>query len=231
MNTDAANYSITITAADTNPNSADTITNFILIVEPNRIPEVYLGLTAPVNPTVYFPFSYTIPVNAFRDHENDPITIIPEIIPANFGTIYDSITRVFSFTPSDNSKIGAYTLKVTAKDSWEVGSTIAAINFSVLENKAPIVVTTVNNPPCIVAHYPLNYNVPKSNFAEPEGETILYSFTSSVPTPWLSLDITDPNNLKFSGVPNNTQVGNVTITLILDDGHNDVANTTTTFKV
>lgn len=231
VNADALNYTVTVTAADNNTNSADSDTSFTLEVVPNRTPEIDQGLVPAPNITVYFPFSYTIPANAFKDFENEQFTIVHEITPADFTTTYDPATRVITGTPADNTKFGDYTLNVYVTDIWAVANVSASVPFKVYENQPPAVVTPPSDPPCIVAHYPLNYSIPKSSFSEPEGETITYSHTSAPVTPWMTLDTTDPTNIKFTGVPNNTQLGNAAITLTLDDGHNDVADSTATFVV
>lgn len=107
-----------MTAAYINTNSLTTNTSFSLSVEQNKPPQVDQGLVPAPNVTVHLPFIYTIPANAFKDHENETLTIVHKIIPSDFTTTYDSVTRVITGTPSDNTKFGAYSLEVYVTDIW-----------------------------------------------------------------------------------------------------------------
>ena len=62
-----------------------------MFITSNQIPVFDQGLPTPApNPSVYYQFSYTIPADAFKDPEGDPITITPTLIPNNFTITYDS---------------------------------------------------------------------------------------------------------------------------------------------
>ena len=234
INDDALNYTITINAQDPNQYSDHGNTSFTLEIIPNEIPEFDMGLhTVPTNVSVHHQFTYTVPSDAFKDKEGDAITITFSLIPNEFTMTYDSVTRVVSGTLSDNTKFGNYTMHFDVIDSWNVSAFVAELNFTYDENMPPVVDTQPSDPSSIIAHFPLSYSIPKSYFSEPESETITYSFTTnetSARSDWLSMT-ENTTHIIFSGTPNNTQFGIFNVTLLLDDGHNDVNDTETYFTI
>ena len=228
------NYTITVTAQDPNPNSDHGNTSFSLDIIPNEIPEFDTGLhVVPVNMTVHYQFAYTVPSDAFKDKEGDDITVVFSLIPDEFVMTYDNTTRVVSGTLDDNTKFGNYTMHFDVTDIWNVSTLVAELNFTYFENMPPVVGTQPSDPASIIAHFPLSYSIPKSYFSEPESETIIYSFSTNetnVRYDWLSMR-DNSTHLIFSGTPNNTQFGIFKVTISLDDGHDDVSNTTTEFNI
>ena len=233
VNNDALNYTVNVTAEDPNNNSAHGSTIFNLEIVPNSIPESDMGLyNVPTNVTVHQQYSYTVPSDAFKDKEGDAITITFSLIPNEFTMTYDSATRVVSGMLSDNTKFGNYTMHFDVTDIWNVSAFVAELNFTYFENMPPVVHTQPSNPSNLISHFPLSHSIPKSYFSEPEGETIIYSFTTnetSAKSTWLILS-ENSTHLLFSGTPNNTQFGNFKVILSLDDGHTDVTDTTTEFE-
>jgi len=94
------------------------------------------------------------------------------------------------------------------------------------ENKPPVIVSPATDPSCIVAHYALDYSVPKSSYSEPEGEAISYSFTynDSAKASWIVTSET-ATHLHFGGTPNNLQRGDIILTINVDDPHSGTATT------
>ena len=234
VNDDAQNFTITVYSHDNNTYSDHGGCDFYLNIVPNEIPEDDAGLhTAIINTTVYSEFTYTVNADAFKDKESDSFSIRQEIIPSSFITAYKSTTRTVTGTLDDNTLFGDYTLKFYVEDSWNVSAYTANITFAYYENLQPVVDTVPPDATCIIAHYPLNHEIAKSLFTEPEGETMLFTFASNETSDmsnWISIS-DNSTHVIFTGTPNNTQFGNQTITLTIDDGHDDVADTTTTFEI
>ena len=145
-NDDANNYTVTVYAQDNNTNSGDGNTTFYLNIVPNEIPELDKGLYTPVvNKTVYEEWSYTVPSDAFKDSENDALSITHELIPNDFNTASDSSTRTVTGTLQDNTKFGNYTMKFYVIDSWGVSALSDNITFEYFENMPPVVNTQPSN--------------------------------------------------------------------------------------
>jgi hypothetical protein len=147
INTHAYNYSVTVYAQDANIYSAHGSTSFYMNIIPNEIPELDQGLhTVPVNVSVYFPFTYTVPADAFKDQEGDAYTIRHGLIPNNFTTTYNSVTRVVSGTQTDNTKFGNYIVRFYVEDIWNVSSFTADLNIVIYENLSPQVSIAPTSP-------------------------------------------------------------------------------------
>ena len=233
-NGDAATYTVYIYSDDNDTYSATSSTYFILTITPNQIPVVDKGLYTPApNPSVYHQFSYTIPADAFKDPEGDPIAITPTLIPNNFTITYDSTNRIVTGTQTDNTKYGSYTLQLSVTDNWAVSVLVVNLAFTYKQNMPPVVNTIPSSPSCIIAHYQLSYSIPLSYFSEPESETINYSFTTnetSTMSDWI-LITQNSTHLIFSGTPTNLQAANFNVALKLSDGHPGVTTTTTNFII
>lgn len=106
------------------------------------------------------------------------------------------------------------------------------IAVEIVSNDSPSVDTPISSTSCITAHYPYLLSITKADhFSEPNGETIIYSYTTNqTDDSWLTMT-ENGSILKFTGTPINSQAGNYTVTLMLDDGNVEVANTTTTFEI
>jgi hypothetical protein len=231
-NGDAQNYTITVTADDTYSGSASSSVNFYLNVTENQIPMFDQGLPAASDVIVYFPFSYTVPIDAFLDPEGEIYSFRYELIPNNFTLNYDPGTRTFSGTQNDNTKYGLYTLKFYVEDVWNVTSFTPNVTFNVIRNEPPVVDTPIDNPACIVAHYFFFHTIPKSYFSEPDGEPIYYSFVTNETSidSWLSMS-ENSTHVIFSGTPDNTQKGNYTVSLQLKDNLAATTHTNANFIV
>lgn len=147
VNTDAKNYTIYVYGNDNNTYSSNGQTYFTLEIKINKPPELDQGLPASNNTVVYFLYSYTIPANAFKDPEGEEISVRHELIPDDFVTTYDPITRKITGTPTDNTKTGTYTLKLYVEDVWNTTSFSTTKTFTVTKNQPPVVLTAPSNPP------------------------------------------------------------------------------------
>ena len=120
-------------------------------------------------------------------------------------------------------------MTVSADDTNPNSATsTATFNIDITPNLAPEITTAPSDAACIVSHFPLNHVIPKSNFNEPESETISFSFTTNETSKdsWISMSTND-THLTFSGTPSNTQFGNYTVTLTITDSHPGNSKTTT----
>lgn len=233
VNADAYNYTITVRAQDPNQYSADGSTSFMLEVIPNELPTYDKGFGTVDNATVYFPWTYTLPSDAFTDNEGDGMQIETHLSPDNFIINFDFSTQTVSGELDDNTLAGAYTVHFYVTDTWNVSTFDASFVFYYQANQPPVVDTAPTDPPSVIAHYPFSYVISKSSFHEPENEAISYSYTTNdtdARSSWLSMT-ENSTDLLFEGTPNNTQFGNFNITLTLVDGHPDVAETNTYFTI
>ena len=86
----------------------------------------------------------------------------------------------------------------------------------------------------MISHFPFSYSIPKSYFNEPENEQLVFQFsfndTDTSKTDWINMS-SNSTDLTFSGTPNNTQFGNFTLTIDVDDGNNQPASVTTDFVI
>ena len=231
-NDDAVNYIIYVTADDNNTNSGSATDSFRLYTSDNQPPLLDQGLSTPTNTSIYCQFIYTLPIDAFKDPEDEDYTIRVEITNGNFILNYEPLTRIITGTPTDNTKYGTHIVKFYVEDVHNITSFTHNMNIYISENLPPVVDTAPSNAFCIIAHFPLSHTIPKSSFSEPDGETIIYIFATNETSKdaWLSMSET-ATDLVFTGAPTNTQHGNYTVTITLTDGHSDTGSTTTTFGI
>ena len=128
-----------------------------------------------------------------------------------------------------NTDAKTYSVIVGGSDSNpNSGNISTSFSIVIAPNSAPEITTAPTDAACIIAHFPLNHIISKSNFNEPESEAISYSFVTNETSKdsWISMSTND-THLTFSGTPSNTQLGNYTVTLTLTDIHPGNTNTTT----
>ena len=146
---DAGVYSVNLVASDPNPNSGDATDSFTLTVTTNQQPEQDQGLyIVPQNISVFQEFSYFIPVDAFKDDEDDDIILSFTIDPGNVIPDYDLTTRTVSWTLDDNSAFGTYTLTVSANDAVNSADLpyTESVNFEYMENHPPQILAALADP-------------------------------------------------------------------------------------
>ena len=219
-------YLITLNANDHNPNSAEVGQTFLISIMSNKIPELDQGLPTPENPSVYHPFNYQVPSDAFKDSDGDSFTIRIELLPNEFPVSYDSGSGNINGILNDNTKHGDYKIRFYVEDTYNFSSFIHDMPFTYLENFPPQIITPAVNPPWVNAYDPFEYRIAKTNYKELENETITYSFSFVDPAydGWLSLSETI-DELVFSGTPDNSVFGNPEISIILDDTQSDTNST------
>ena len=232
VNDDAMLYTITLYAHDPNVNSAHGNIVFDMNIIENEIPELDQGLhTAVVNVSVHHEFTYVIPTDAYKDNEGEVMTITMTLAPAEFAIVYDDATRTISGTLADNTKYGDYQITIQVEDIWQVDKFNDTLDFTYNENMPPSNSTAMVDPTCSTAHYAYSYSLPKSNFADPDGDSITFYPSTNESSPfidWMTIS-QNTTHINFDGTPTNSQYGNQTISILLDDGNTDIANTTATF--
>lgn len=90
----------------------------------NRVP-VFNGPLAQQTGTVGQPFSYTLPLTAFTDPEDRPLTLTAVSLPV--GLTLNATTRVISGTPQ---QVGTFTATITATDP-QGNMTMGPISFAI----------------------------------------------------------------------------------------------------
>jgi hypothetical protein len=220
-------YWIYINADDPNVNSATTTKSFSLTIEYNNPPMLDGGFGAdPTNVTVYFPFSYTLPADAFKEPDGDTYTFTVAVVPNNWSVVYNSADRTINGTLNDNTKYGLYNLSFTLTDQFGV-SRVENLGLEYYQNQPPNIVTNASTPSAIIAHYALDYSVPKSYYTDPEGEDINFSFrvndTTSVGS-WVTMS-QNATYIRFQGTPLNYQKGQLILSIVVKDNHTDTGET------
>ena len=234
-NSDVGNYTITLYAHDSNPNSDHGSTSFNIEILPNQPPVLDQGLhTSVTNVSVHHQFSYTIPNDAFSDPENDTYVITPTLSPNDFSLTYHSTNMTLTGSPSDNTKFGVYNATLSVGDTINPDSFTVNLIFEVYQNLPPSIDQVITDQPCQPAHTLFSFSVEKALMNDPENESWeLYdniTGPSGVNTNWLSSGQNSALKTYF-GTPNNSEVGNFTLTLTLDDQNADVANDTASFQI
>ncbi len=168
------------------------------------------------------PFNIVIPSTTFADEDTGDVltlsaslandTALPAWLTFNAGT------ATFSGTP-DDAQVGTLDLKVTAtdQDSLSVSDVFALTVINM--NEAPMVAAPLANQTA-VEDTAFTFVVPGSTFADVDqvhGDTLTYSASLSggatLPA-WLNFD---PLTRTFSGTPDNTGVGTLTVTVTATD--------------
>ena len=202
-----------------------------MTVNANQIPTSNRGLYNSVtSPIAFFPFSYTVPIDAFKDPEGEAITITASLLSNNFPITYDASSRIVTGTLTNNSLYGWQTIRFSVTDIWAVTAYTVDLSFYYYYNQPPVINTSPSSPACIIAHYPFSYSVPLTYFRDPENETLSFSLTTNQGSPkdsWI-LITTNSTSLIFSGTPTNLQYASFSVTLVVTDGH---SNTSTYFTI
>jgi Ca2+-binding RTX toxin-like protein len=168
------------------------------------------------------PFSFTVPATTFVDEDvDDVLTLSVRLADGSLLPVwltFDAATATFSSTP-DDAQVGTLDLRVTATDRENLN---VSDDFS-------LTVANVNEAPTVAA--PLadqqatedaafNFTVPGSTFMDVDqvhGDTLIYSaaLSGGAPIPsWLGFDLAAGT---FSGMPGNTDVGMLALTVTATD--------------
>ena len=183
---------------------------------------------------MYQRFTYTFPSDAFSDPENDTITCSIRLTPSDFGLSYAQYNSSIQGNPNDNTKFGVYVAELRIGDALHYNIITINLTFEVYQNLPPSIDAPIADQPCQPAHSLFSYSVEKSLMNEPDNEewTLSYGIVgpSGVDASWLGSS-ENSTRITYFGTPSNSQVGNYTVTLTLDDGNNDVANDTAAFQI
>ncbi len=164
-------------------------------------------------------FSYTFPANTF----DDATSLTYTAVKSDNGALptwltFTPGTRAFSGTPQ-STDVGTLSVKVTADDS-NGGSVSDTFNIvvSAAANNAPTVDNLIPNQTA-TAGTAFSYAFPANTFADADGDSLTYTATksdnSTLPT-WLTFT---PGTRAFSGTPQSTDVGTLSVKVTADDGH------------
>ena len=95
---------------------------------------------------IYFPFSYTVPADAFLDPEGEEIFLRHELDPNNFLTTFDATTRTVSGILEDNSLDDEYKLLIYAEDIHNLTYVKDTVKFRYYQNEAPTALASIPTP-------------------------------------------------------------------------------------
>jgi Ca2+-binding RTX toxin-like protein len=165
-------------------------------------------------------FTFAIPENTFTDADaGDVITYSVTLENGNplpSWLTFDVATRTFSGTPT-NSEVGTLNIKVTATDkAGATANDIFAITVA-NTNDAPILGNAIANQ-IATEDTAFSFIIPENTFADADaGDILTYSATlengDALPS-WLSFDVATRT---FSGTPNNSEVGSLSIKVTATD--------------
>jgi Ca2+-binding RTX toxin-like protein len=179
-------------------------------------------------------YSYVLPSDAFSDADVGDVLAYSATLAdgTNLPTwlTFDATTRTFNGTPV-NSDVGAISVKVIATD---LAGTSASDVFEltvVNTNDAPIVASPIADQ-TINEDAAFSIVLPPNTFADVDvGDVLSYSaFTAdgSLLPSWLNFN---SDTQTFSGTPVNSDVGNLSITVIATDSSGENANNTFVLSV
>ncbi|WP_128547663.1 putative Ig domain-containing protein [Larkinella soli] len=206
--TQEGSYSLTYTATDTRGASGSvTVQMTVAPAPPNTNPAA--PTVADANGQVGKSFSLVLP--AFTDAENQPLTYsLNGSVP---GLNFNASTRTLSGTPTT---AGSYTLTYGAADNQGgTGSTTFGVTIA---PPAPNVAPTAPTVAPLSATATVAYTTTLPVFTDPEGQTMTYAVTGSVPG--LSFNT---SNRVLSGTP--TTAGSYTLTYTATDSQNGSTST------
>ena len=213
-NTEVGNHNIVLTVRDGSLSSVQSFT--LTVSNSNDVPSV-ANTIADQSANEDAAFSFQFADNVFTDVDTgDTLTYTSD---ASGWLSFDAATRTFSGTPL-NSHVGTTSVTVTATDG----------SGSLISDSFDIVVGKINHPPILEhdiedlntkADTFFSFTIPSNIFVDPNTSTnnhLTYTATlsdgSALPN-WLKFDTT---NRTFSGTPNNSDVGNISINLSANNG-------------
>ncbi len=177
-------------------------------------------------------FSFTVPATTFADpDEGDTLTCSATLADGSAlpsWLTFDPSTMTFSGM-SSNDDVGILALKVTATDTS--GASVSDVfNVTVLNVNDPPVIANPIADLSTMADAAFNFTVPAGTFTDVDaGDTLTYSATLSDGTnlpSWLTFD---PATMTFSGMPNNDNVGVLSLNVAVTDSAG--ASTSDSFKL
>jgi hypothetical protein len=211
---------------------------YYMSIMPNRVPVVdnskKIGLQ---EHQAGSSFTITFDADSFSDPEGESITYSYNSSTDDLTSwlSFNPATRTFTGNPVPNGDVGNYTIYVIANDvNAASGEGSYSFTLNITQNLPPTVVTPAPDPSpaCVKAYFAFAHAVAKSNYNEPEGEAMDFSFTVSDAGigSWVTM-AENTTHLNFGGTPNNTEVGNFTVTIEINDIYPAVAGATDDFDV
>lgn len=218
--TNIGSISITVTADDNQGGTPATETFSLEVTNTNDDPVINNAIANQVA-TEDSAFSFQFAANTFADEDGDTLTYSAQI--SGGGSLpgwlsFDATSRTFSGTPG-NDDVGSLTIRVTADDGK--GGTPAAQTFD-------IVVTNTNDDPVLnnsiddqvaIEDSAFSFQFSANTFNDDDGDDLLYSAQlaggGALPT-WLNFDAL---NRTFSGIPDNGDVGTISIEVSATDNN------------
>ena len=221
QSTDAGTLSVKVTASDGH-GGAGTDTFDILV---NRAPTVANAIPNQVA-TVNTAFSYTFPANTFNDADGHTLTYTATksdgtTLPAWLS--FSTNTRTFSGTPAPASR-GTLSVKVTASDGR--GGSVSD-TFDLRVNTLPTLAIEIPDRTATV-NAAFNYIVASNHFTDADGDTLTYTATKSDGTDLPSWLTFTANTRTFSGTPQSSDAGVLSVKVTASDG---VASVSDSFNI
>ena len=223
LNTHVGTTSVTVTATDS---SGELITDSfdIVIANSNDAPTLANAM-ADQSASEDSPFSFQFANNVFADVDaGDTLTYTSD---ATDWLSFDPVTRTFSGTPL-NTHVGTTSVTVTATDgngsnisnSFNIIISSSSNNNDDDNNQSPILVHEIKDLNTTAESF-FSFAFPSNTFVDPNTSTndhLTYTATLSdglVLPNWLKFDAA---NRTFSGAPNNSDVGSISINLSANNG-------------
>ncbi|MDO9461776.1 MAG: putative Ig domain-containing protein, partial [Alphaproteobacteria bacterium] len=217
-NADIGAHIVSVTATDGAGASASA--NFTLnVARFNNAPAVLEGI---VDQSVDEDsvLAFAVPAGTFGDIDaGDVLTYTAALadgsaLPAWLS--FDALTQTFSGTPA-NDDVGEYSIRVTATDTLTASVSTTFTLTVANTNDAPIVANAIENQ-VTDEDALLTFVVPEGTFSDIDaGDVLTYTASladgSALPQ-WLSFD---PATRTFSGVPENADVGVISVRVVATD--------------
>ncbi|HWV14449.1 MAG TPA: putative Ig domain-containing protein [Cellvibrio sp.] len=232
FNADVGSLSIEVTASDGHGGTVST--SFILDIANTNDAPVVANPIANQQVDEDSVFNFQIPGNTFIDVDAGS-SLTYTATQANGSALpswlnFDASTRTFSGTPG-NSDVGTLSIRVSIDDG--LGG-LASNNFNIVvvnTNDAPTLVNAIPDQQTL-EDAPFHFQFAANTFNDVDvGDTLSYSATlaGGAPLPsWLSFDAATRT---FSGTPDNSQVGNLSIQVTASDGKGGSVSDTFTLVV
>lgn len=200
--------------------------NFSLVV--NRLPTVSNAIGAQTR----VPYSNIESLGGtcpwFVDSDGDTLTVNYTVTPTLPVMSIDSANCKFNFASMSNSHVGVYNVAVNAYDyaSNSTNHGFFTFNLTITSNQGPQKTVTIPDQN-FTAWKGGSYTLPANTFYEPEGETVIYSYTVTPANTFIIFN----NDLTIMtvGAVDNSNVNTYTVTLTWSDGHPDTTNATSSF--
>ncbi len=170
---------------------------------------------------------FTVPADTFSDANGDALVLSAtrsdgSALPAWLS--FDPATGLFSGIPAE-ANVGRVVVTVTATDPSGASTSdsfLVDIQSSGTENADPIVIAPLSDV-VVAEEQVVDFTVPADAFTDPDGDALALTATLSsgaaLPA-WLSFD---PATGRFSGIPDDPQVGTISVAVTARDSSGGTA--------